>query len=169
MKQGIVDLFKEAKANGLTTSLDLQWDPENKWDFPYQSCLPFVDVFLPNEAEILLLSGESELDKALEKIGRFAHLIIVKQGDKGALAYHQGKVVASQPFLHDCFVDAIGAGDSFNAGFIIRYLDGCSLEASLEFASLAGAVNTTASGGTAAFESITSFKRRSKEIFRIEL
>lgn len=42
----ITQLFKTAKSSGLTTSLDLQWNPANKWEFPYQECLPYVDVFL---------------------------------------------------------------------------------------------------------------------------
>ncbi len=64
----------------------------------------------------MFLSGESELNKALEKIGEFGHKIIVKRGTEGALAYEKGKFTHSKPFLHQHFIDAIGAGDSFNAG-----------------------------------------------------
>jgi len=165
----IIDLFKSAKESGLTTSLDIQWDPSNKWDFPYQDCLPFVDVFLPNEAEILMLSGENELKKALEKIGKFSNLVVVKLGKNGALAFENGVTTSSPPFLQGDFVDAIGAGDSFNAGFVYKYLLKCPLEESLEFANLAGAINTTASGGTAAFESTTAFKIKAKKTFNILL
>lgn len=165
----IAHLFKTAKENGLTTSLDLQWDPDNKWDFPYHDCLPYVDIFLPNAAEILKLSGEEDLGKALEKIGKYANKIIVKRGIEGAVAYEKGNMLVAKPFLHEHFVDAIGAGDSFNAGFISRYLDGCSLEESLELANLAGAVNTMASGGTTAFESRHGFNKKVKEIFNIVL
>lgn len=162
-------LFKIAKEKGLTTSLDLQWDPANKWDFPYEECLPFVDIFLPNESEIMLLSGEKELEKALKKIGEFSNTIVVKRGMKGALAYDKGKLTTSTPFLHQHFIDAIGAGDSFDAGFIFKYMSQSSLEESLRFANLSGAINTTASGGTGAFESAASFKMKAKELFNILL
>lgn len=165
----ITELFKTAKNKGLTTSLDLQWDPDNKWDFPYKDCLPHVDYFLPNESELLLLSGENELDRALEKIGEYGNIIIVKRGSKGAVAYEKGKFIYAQPFLHQHFADAIGAGDSFNAGFIAKYLEGCSLEDSLKFANLAGAINTTASGGTTAFSSLETFRNKAKELFNIVL
>ncbi len=165
----IVYLFKSAKEKGLTTSLDIQWDPHNKWDFPYKDCLPFVDIFLPNESEILMLSGEGKLNKALEKIGVFANLIIVKLGVNGAIAFEKGIATSSPPYLHRHFVDAIGAGDSFNAGFIYKYLLHCPLEENLQFANLAGAINTTAAGGTAAFESAASFKIKAKELFNILL
>lgn len=165
MQKDICELFKKAKSKGLTTSLDLQWDPENKWNFPYKECLPFVDIFLPNETEILSLSDESDLDRALNKLKEFANTIIVKRGTKGALAYSKGGKILSKAFLHDSFVDAIGAGDSFNAGFLFRYVNGFSLKECLEFGNLAGAVNTTADGGTLAFESKELFQKKAKELF----
>jgi sugar/nucleoside kinase (ribokinase family) len=165
----IVSLFKTAKEMGLTTSLDIQWDPGNHWHFPYEECLPFVDIFLPNESEILHLSGEKEIDKALKKIAPFSNTIIVKRGTEGAMAYERGLTIESAAFIHNSFVDAIGAGDSFNAGFIYQFLSGSSLEESLRFASLAGAINTTGAGGTAAFESYECFKQKAGELFNVSL
>jgi len=169
LQADIPDLFKIAKEKGLTTSLDLQWDPDNQWQFPYQACLPFVDVFLPNESELLLLAGGNVLEKALEKIGKYAHKIIVKRGIEGALCYEKGKVISSKAFLHEHFIDAIGAGDSFNAGFISRYLGGSSTEECVRFGNLAGAINTTSAGGVSAFDNFLSFKQKAKELFNIEL
>jgi len=169
IQKDIVWLFKYAKEKGLSTSLDLQWDPDNKWNFPYKDCLPFVDLFLPNESEIILLSGETDIEKAIKKIGEFANKVIVKRGIKGAVCYERGKLTSSDPFLHDYFVDAIGAGDSFNAGFIFKFLNDCSLEETLRFANLAGAINTTESGGTLAFSSLSAFNNKVKKIFNIIL
>ena len=168
MKEYLPELFRLAKEKGLTTSLDLQWDPENKWEFPYKQCLPYVDVFLPNEAEILLLTGESSLERAVKLIGEFGNEVVVKQGIKGAVYYRKGIWHYSKPFLHDRFVDAIGAGDSFNAGFLSKYLTGAPIEECLQFGNLAGAVNTTAAGGTKAFESLPLFKKRSVELFNFK-
>jgi sugar/nucleoside kinase (ribokinase family) len=169
LQKDIPKLFREAKRQGLTTSLDLQWDPEDKWEFPYAEVLPFVDVFLPNESEILRLSGQSELNKALEKIGVHGNKIVVKRGVEGALCYEKGQLVRYKPFLHNRFVDAIGAGDSFNAGFISQFIQGASLEKSMQFGNLAGAINTTAVGGTAAFTSLAGFQKKAKDLFNAEL
>ena len=57
-------LFQRAKALGLTTSLDPQWDPEEQWKFDTAGILPHVDVFLPNEKELLYLTGTSTMDEA---------------------------------------------------------------------------------------------------------
>ena len=167
LRTDIPCLFKIAKDEGLTTSLDIQWDPENKWEFDFKSCLPFVDVFLPNESEILLLTGQSQLYEAFETIGAYGNKIIVKRGTEGAVSYEKGNLTYATSFLHDHFIDAIGAGDSFNAGFISKYLGGYSLEESLQFANLAGAINTTASGGTTAFNNLLTFKQKAKELFNI--
>jgi sugar/nucleoside kinase (ribokinase family) len=169
LKADIPALFKKAKEDGLTTSLDLQWDPENEWMFPFEECLPDVDVFLPNETEILLLTKLSSIEDAAIKLAPFANLIIIKRGTKGALAYDKGNFIASPPMLHNNFIDAIGAGDSFNAGFISRYLQGNPLESCLRFANLCGAINTTESGGTAAFADIGLFKEKAKSLFNIEV
>ncbi len=169
IRSSITQLFKAAKKSGLTTSLDLQWDPANKWDFMYKECLPYVDVFLPNESEILLLAGEKNLDKAQKKIGEYAPLIITKRGKQGAVAYASGQITHAAPFPHSKFVDAIGAGDSFNAGFISKYLKDNALEECLRFGNLAGAINTTAAGGTSAFQSWDAFEKKVKDLFNIQL
>jgi sugar/nucleoside kinase (ribokinase family) len=169
LQSDIADLFKTAQENGLSTSLDLQWDPENTWQFPYKSCLPYVDFFLPNEAEILALTGTDQLSDAFRVLDGVSNTIVVKRGVKGALAYSEGTYTDAAPYLHTQFVDAIGAGDSFNAGFISSFLQGKSLQESLLCGNLSGAINTTGSGGTGAFSDLSSFKSKAKTIFQVEI
>jgi len=169
MQKDIVQLFKTAQDKGMSTSLDIQWDPANQWDFPYKACLPYVDFFLPNEAEIFALTDTKQLCDAFDVLDQYANTIIVKRGINGALAYNKGTYTEADPYLHSYFVDAIGAGDSFNAGFISSFLKGKSLHESLLFGNLAGAINTTASGGTGAFSDLSSFVTKAKSIFNIEI
>jgi sugar/nucleoside kinase (ribokinase family) len=169
LQKDIVQLFKTAREKGLTTSLDIQWDPANEWQFPYKLCLPYVDFFLPNEAEILALTDTDQLSNAFDVLDDCSNTIVVKRGVNGALAYNKGTYTESVPYLHSQFVDAIGAGDSFNAGFISSFLQGKSLQDSLMFGNLSGAINTTAPGGTAAFSDLSSFVKKARTIFNIEL
>ncbi len=140
-----------AKDLKLTTSFDMQWDPEEKWNLDYKKILPFVDIFLPNEKEILHLTNENSVSNALEKLSGKANNIVVKMGSKGSLLYSKGKTILKEPFLNTNVIDTIGAGDSFNAGFIFKFINGAKLEECQEFGNLIGAINTTAPGGTAAF------------------
>jgi len=51
-------------------------------------------------------------------------------------------------------VDTVGAGDTFNAGFIYGYLQGWSLERTVQFASACGSLSTRGAGGTSAQPSL---------------
>jgi sugar/nucleoside kinase (ribokinase family) len=169
LQKDIVQLFKIAHEKGLSTSLDIQWDPANEWAFPYKQCLPYVDFFLPNEAELLALTDTDQLSDAFDVLDGFSNTIVVKRGVNGALAYSKGTYTEADPYLHSQFVDAIGAGDSFNAGFISSYLKGKSLPESMLFGNLTGAMNTTAPGGTGAFSDLSSFVTKARTIFNIEI
>ena len=169
LQKDIVHLFKTAREQGLTTSLDIQWDPANEWQFPFKECLLYVDLFMPNEAELLALTGTVKLAAALDALNAFSHTIVVKRGLNGALAYNKGVYTEAAPYLHTQFVDAIGAGDSFNAGFISSYLQGKPLQDCLMFGNLTGAINTTAAGGTGAFTDRSSFAATAKTIFNVEI
>jgi len=153
------------KEKGLTTSLDIQWDPNEKWDFNYKEVLPFVDVFLPNEQEALLLTNESILENAINKLVQHSKYVVVKLGSKGSITATKDKRNFIKSFLNDKVVDAIGAGDSFNAGFIFKFINGCDIDECQIFGNLTGAINTTAAGGTTAFENYEQIIKIGKEKF----
>ncbi|MDX9881392.1 MAG: carbohydrate kinase family protein [Prolixibacteraceae bacterium] len=168
IRPNIDRLFKRAKKLGLTTSLDIQWDPEESWDFDYRLVLPLVDVFLPNEGELLHLAGKNDLYGALEKVGKYANHIAVKRGSKGALLFSfSGEIIEKPAYQNNKVVDAIGAGDSFNAGFLFKFVQGAPLDECLNFGNLTGALNTTAAGGTGAFLSKKHIMNTLKEKFDI--
>jgi sugar/nucleoside kinase (ribokinase family) len=167
-KSGLLDLFKMAKNLGLTTSLDVQWDPNEKWEFDFTSILPYVDIFLPNELELLKLTKEESIVKAIYKIGNCAKLVVVKRGRSGSLLFYNDTLLEGSPFINEELVDAIGAGDSFNAGFIYRYLNGYSPEDCQIFGNLIGAISTTKAGGTTAFQSFFHTMEIAKEKFGYE-
>lgn len=151
LKNDIVEIFRRAKAAGLTTSLDLQWDTTNQWDFNYQECLPHVDVFFPNESELLALTQTKNLDKGIQKLQPYTNTMAIKLGERGSIGISGDQKIEVPSFSNFPFVDAIGAGDSFNAGFIYQYLRQAPLEDCLRYGNLMGALNTTAAGGTQAF------------------
>lgn len=168
IRKDIYILFKRAKDLGLTTSLDIQWDPSEEWDFDYKNILPFVDIFLPNEAELLNITKAKDLKEAVEKLGPYSNNIVIKRGSKGSILNSSGGRMIEWPaYLNTEVVDAIGAGDSFNAGFIFKFVKGESLQDCLDFGNLTGALNTTAAGGTGAFASKAHIQDTIKSKFNV--
>jgi sugar/nucleoside kinase (ribokinase family) len=167
-KNTLDDLFKMAKESGLSTSLDVQWDPEEQWNFDFKKILPYVDIFFPNEAELLNLTAKDSIDTALNTIADYGEFILVKKGREGSLLRYHNKIVDARCFPNDKVVDAIGAGDSFNAGYIFKFIRGFSPEDCQTFGNLIGAISTTAAGGTAAFTNYKETMRIAKDKFGYE-
>ncbi|TRZ41856.1 carbohydrate kinase family protein [Robertkochia solimangrovi] len=165
IKTDIIAIFKKAKETGVTTSLDMQWDPGNTWDFDFRSCLPYVDVFFPNEAEIKALTGSDSITEAITAVSPYANTIALKLGEQGSIGFTEDQVIKVKAFINPQFIDAIGAGDSFNAGFISKYISGAPLEFCLQYGNIMGALNTTAAGGTAAFQNKDQIQNRIRELF----
>ncbi|MGA8621071.1 MAG: sugar kinase [Candidatus Sulfotelmatobacter sp.] len=151
LRPRVPELFRKMKDSGLTTSLDTNDDPDDSWEGGLRDALRYVDVFLPNEREAQKAAGVSDLETAVMKLAAIVPLVVVKLGRKGAIAQCGGERFAS-PALRVDAVDAVGAGDSFDAGFLHQYVrGGADLSACLRAGNLAGALSTTRSGGTEAF------------------
>ena len=165
MKADVGKLFKQAKELGLTTSFDTQWDPAEKWDIDLPSILPSVDVFLPNEVEALHLTGESTIGSALDILAKLGNIAVLKLGEQGSISKCEDSIFEAKPFLNKDVVDAIGAGDSFNAGFIFEFIKGADIKRCQIFGNLIGAISTTKAGGTTAFTNIDDIMRTAKEKF----
>lgn len=165
IRNDLVTLFQRTKELGLTTSFDAQWDPKEKWDLPLEKLLPYVDVFLPNIQELKFLTKSSTAEEGIRKLQSFAHNIVIKNGSDGAIAWDGKDLIIQPAFRNDHVVDCVGAGDSFNAGFIKEFINKKSIKKCLETAALAGAINTTMAGGTGAFESPDTFRKIALERF----
>lgn len=170
IKRDLLEILKFARENNVTTSLDTQWDPDELWDMDYEKILPYLNVFLPNETELKFLTKSETLDEAIVKIEPFIDVCVVKRGRTGSVLLQKGEEpVMLDANLNDSVVDAIGAGDSFNAGFIHAYVKGATAVEAQVNGNLTGAVNTTAAGGTGAFTSAEDVKRVASERFNNDL
>lgn len=168
LKKGIYNLFERAKKLGLSTSLDSQWDPEEKWNLDLEKLLPNLDVFIPNNKEFLFLTKSESIESGLEKVAHFANIVVIKDGENGAKFWKNHQIGSQKAYLNTQVVDCIGAGDSFDAGFIHTYLQKNSLEDCVDFANICGAMNTTSAGGTSIFEFMENFKIIAKNKFQYE-
>lgn len=151
---GLPALFRELKRRGLTLSLDTNDDPDDRWDGVLQELLPLLDVFLPNDDEIRRITRRDSVDEALDVLAPIVPLIAVKCGSQGALV-QQGTRRFTVPAVTVLPVDTIGAGDSFNAGFLAAWLRGAPPEVCAHAGNVTGALSTQKAGGTEAFRDAT--------------
>jgi sugar/nucleoside kinase (ribokinase family) len=150
LRPRVGELFQLLKSKGLTISLDTNDDPDDRWEGGLHEVLRHVDVFLPNEREACRAAGTEDLEAAIRKLSSLVPLVVVKLGPKGAVAQKGSERFqsASQEVVP---VDTVGAGDSFDAGFLHEYVRGSDLPTCLASGNKSGALSTTRPGGTEAF------------------
>ncbi|MFI6702472.1 carbohydrate kinase family protein [Streptomyces sp. NPDC050509] len=149
-------LFRTARAHGATTSLDTNDDPAGAWDAggsgELGAVLAVTDFLLPNAREARALAGlpeDAPVAEAARQLAARGPLVAVKDGADGALL-HDGRTVFRTPGIPAEPLDTVGAGDSFDAGFVAAMLAARSVPEALELAAVCGALSTRAYGGTPA-------------------
>lgn len=140
-------LFTEMKRRGLTTSLDTNDDPAGEWKGLVDEILPHVDLFFCNADE---MSRIAKCENAAQYLAARVPLLVVKHGRQGASAYIDNQTHHA-PALEVEVADSVGAGDTFAAGFLHRWLQGAPVDECLRFANVAGGLSVTRPGGTEAF------------------
>ena len=150
IRQDLAIVYKKAKEMGLSTSIDTNYDPKEKWEDDIFNVLDYTDVFLPNMTELMAISGEKDPDSAIRHLTKNRNLlVVVKNGEDGAFA-EKDKVRYSAETIQVKPVDTTGAGDSFDAGFLFGFLNGLGIEKSLRIGCICGALSTLGIGGTSA-------------------
>lgn len=150
LRRDVPELFRRLKSAGLTISLDTNDDPEGRFGDDVYEVLGLVDIFLPNQREACRIAGTDNLEAAAKKLSAIVPLLVIKTGAQGAIAVGNNERIDSAALKVEV-VDPVGAGDSFDAGFLHAYLKGQSLNDCLSAANAAGALCATRAGGTEAF------------------
>jgi 2-dehydro-3-deoxygluconokinase len=144
-------LISEAKARGMTVSLDpnlrLTVAPAERFRELIRPLLSRVDIFLPGEGELLLLTGARELEEAIGWVqeagaGRMA----IKLGARGGLLVKGKERISEPPFPVKRIVSSMGAGDAFNAGILAAELKGRPEREGLKLGNCLGALVSLAWG-----------------------
>ena len=146
---GLRGLFEAARTAGAGTSLDLNWDPAELWDGGLTDVLPAVDVLFVNAGEAAAVSGAADPAVAATVLAARGPLPVIKLGAAGALTHDGCRLVrVSAPAVP--VVDTVGAGDTFDAGFLCGRLLGWEVSRSLALGVACGSLSVGGSGGVGA-------------------
>lgn len=143
------NILQRAKNLGLSVSLDPNWDPTEQWDSGLSKAWPMIDVFMPNDREAEFISRETSLDAAITHLRQLVNVVALKRGADGASAYTRESEVHCSVEPAAPGGDGIGAGDSFDAGFLAGWLRGLPLQECLNIACLCGRAVAGQIGGVA--------------------
>jgi len=167
LKKDVPKLFSKAKELGLTTSMDTNWDPEEKWGKELFNALAFTDIFLPNDDEAFHITGKNTIPEALAELNKSAKIVAIKQGQKGSTVSVKGQIYSATGFSVQA-IETTGAGDSFNAGFIHKFIQGADWHTCLDYANACGALAVTTLGGTGAFKNRRILKERLNTLIKLK-
>jgi sugar/nucleoside kinase (ribokinase family) len=129
------------------------------------SLLEHVDVFVPNDDEAHILTGETApalQAKALLRAG--SRIVVITRGEQGLYA-EDGERTVEMGIFKVSLVDPSGCGDCFTAGLIAALLRDWDIVRALEFASAVGAIGATALGctdGVPSFAEVARFLEENK-------
>lgn len=148
----LAGLTERLRRRGITVSVDPNDDPSGRWAHAAQwsrNC----DILLPNDAELDAIAARvgvaatDSRDRAVE-LSRRGPRVVVKAGSAGGFVALSGELLTRHALAIEV-VDTVGAGDSFDAGYLAAWLRGEDSATCLAWACVAGALSVRAAGGTA--------------------
>lgn len=140
------ELIALARETGATLSVDPSWDDRLLFDPQARRLLSAADLLLPNEEEARALTDGAEGEAAAVRLAAEGAWVVLKRGSAGVLVIGpEGRFEEPSPEAR--VVDATGAGDAFNAGFITGRLQALSWQDAARLGVRCGARAVERAGG----------------------
>ena len=141
-------LVRQARAAGMSVSIDTGWDAKGEWISALGPCLEHADLLFVNEDEARELSRCGETRAAVDGLREHgARDIVVKLGSAGCAVYAAGEEIRV-PAFRVTAVDTTGAGDCFAGAFLAALQRGFSYAEAARFANAVGALSVQKMGAT---------------------
>ena len=132
-------LFRQCRERGIRTVLDVVIPTGFEYRGELEPVLPHTDVFLPNDDEAEMLTGETDpVRQARALRAKGVETVVVTMGGKGLL-FSQGEHIWRAAHIPSEVIDQTGAGDAFCAGFISGMVRGMDLHGCVQYGSALGA------------------------------
>jgi sugar/nucleoside kinase (ribokinase family) len=147
-QEDLLPVFTAARQAGVKTMLDVATPGPGDYLSQLERLLPLVDVFLPNQLEAALITGETNPLRQAELFHRLgADTVVITMGGDGAVLVND-RVRLQAGVYPMPYVDGSGGGDAFDAGYLFGLLNHMDAEGCLRVASALGASCVRAIGTT---------------------
>jgi 5-dehydro-2-deoxygluconokinase len=118
----------------------MSWNSPEEAGLAVRLALPFVDVLIGNQPELMLVAGEKDLDAAIDKLRNTRiQMLVSKLGDLGTRVWTAEGPVFLPPYSVEV-VSTIGAGDGFASGFLYGLLRDMPIVECLHYGNAAAAI-----------------------------
>jgi len=146
---GALFCLERARAAGVPISLDInirkQWLNDTFW-IALPRAIELADVVLCSATDDLpLVEPDVPFEEAASRISGGARICVARMGAEGSYAISPEEKVRVGAFAVNV-LDTVGAGDTYNAGFIAARLEGLSLEDSLRWGGAVAAITISRTG-----------------------
>lgn len=146
LRSKVPGLLATARARGIGTSIDTQWDSAGRWMADLAPSLPYTDYLFANHDEARMLTGAADPFEAGRRLMREgARTVVLKLGARGCAMFSAAGEWQCPAFPVPV-LDTTGAGDCFVGGFLAALHRGRSLQEAAQFATAVAALSIQALG-----------------------
>ena len=139
-------ILSKLRERGITTSWDFGWNEPLTNDRGLTDLIDSLDFLFVNDREARLYTGTSSLQDAISEWRKRKAITIIKLGDQGAVWLAPDRdILVPAPKVKA--IDTTGAGDAFNAGFLVAWMNGKQPKQCLAAGNKLGAASTRHAGG----------------------
>jgi 5-dehydro-2-deoxygluconokinase len=136
--------LERAREAGCRVVLDvdyraMSWESPEAAGLAVRLALPFVDVLIGNQPELMLVAGEHDLDRATARLRSRVPMVVSKLGEMGTRVWTGDDAVFLPPYRVEV-VSTIGAGDGFASGFLYALHQGLPVRECLHYGNAAAAI-----------------------------
>ncbi len=165
MQAGFLEAYQRLSAENTIQVFDTGWEEDLSID-KYKDYLEVADYYVPNRKEALKITGESTIENAAKKLGKFFPDVIIKLDKEGCLLKNREGTKIIPPLQGSKVVDATGAGDAFLGGFMYGLYHDYPVEQCIRFGNVTGGICVQGMGCLTKFVGETELLRLADTIGR---
>lgn len=169
LEENLREVMEKFKSKGIKICFDTaSWDPTERW---YKIVKPFVDcidyIFL-NDSQLIRLTEKNSVEESAEfLLNAGVKNVIAKLGEKGCAVFKKNKEILYVPTVKYPVCDSSGAGDSFDAAYILGLKRGWDDLKCCRFANTVAGMNCCKVGATAGVPDFDTAYNKMKEVYNL--